>query len=144
MLARFVEALHIQEGDADVEAADIRLRIEDAGALEFAERRFELLAIHQRDAEIIFADDFGAGIGFFGGGLIVIFRGGWARERAVRGLLLLAGSGERTGEDRKEKEGAREAAHARPCSHRCMPDVFYRFASGLAATMPSFSFTVMI
>jgi len=61
--AGFLEALHVEEGDAGIEAADIGLRIEDAGALELAEGFFELLAIHQGDAEIVFSYHLGAGIG---------------------------------------------------------------------------------
>ena len=34
--AGFVETLHVEEGDAGVEAADVGLGVEDAGALEFA------------------------------------------------------------------------------------------------------------
>ena len=58
--AGFVEALHVEEGDAGVEAADVGLRVENAGALEFAQGFFELLAIHEGDAEIVFTDYVGA------------------------------------------------------------------------------------
>ncbi len=64
-----VEALHVEEGDADVDAADVGFLVEDAGALKFAEGFFEVLAVHQGDAVIIFADDFCAGgLLLFGGG----------------------------------------------------------------------------
>jgi hypothetical protein len=102
-----VEALHVEEGDADVDAADIGFLVEDAGALKFAEGFFEVLAVHEGDAVIIFADDFGAG------GLL-LFGGGGFRDAAAdvgtRGLLrrllglllgfsLLAEAGERESQD---------------------------------------------
>ena len=84
-LLRFVEALHVQERDADVDAADIGFLVENAGALKFAESFFEVLAVHQGDAVIIFADHFGAGIGwgFLGGGIVLGFRGGGAGVRPM-------------------------------------------------------------
>jgi hypothetical protein len=63
-----VEALHVEEGYADVDAGDIGFLVEDAGALKFAEGVFEVLAVHEGYAVIIFADDFGAGVlRLFGG-----------------------------------------------------------------------------
>ncbi len=41
-----VKALHVEEGDADVDAADVGFLVEDAGALKLAEGFFEVLAIH--------------------------------------------------------------------------------------------------
>ena len=41
-----VEALHVEEGDANVDAADVGFLVEDAGALKFAEGFFEVLAVH--------------------------------------------------------------------------------------------------
>jgi hypothetical protein len=86
-----VEALHVEEGDAYVDAGDIGFLVEDASALKFAEGVFEMLAIHERDAVIIFADDFGAGVlRLFGGG--GGFRGAattmWALGLLLLGLLL--------------------------------------------------------
>ena len=69
ILLGFVEALHVEEGDAHVDAADVGFLVQDACALKFAESFFKMLAVHESDAIIIFADDFCAG-GFFG------FRGG--------------------------------------------------------------------
>lgn len=104
--AGFVEALHIEKSDTGIKAADVGLRVENAGALEFAQGFFELLAIHEGDAEIVFADYVGAGIRrwLLGGGVVVGFcRGGaWVgafvmlrrRGLSLRGLLrllLLAG-----------------------------------------------------
>ncbi|MFZ3330020.1 MAG: hypothetical protein WA197_05280 [Candidatus Acidiferrales bacterium] len=154
-MARFIEALHIQQRDPGIQAANVALWIEDTGALKFTESLFELLPVHQRHAEIIFADDFGARIGFFcisrfGG----FFRGGrvlagallrWSRS--LRLLILLismrwpAGSRECACKDGGTKRSTRDAVHS-----RLNPDmgVFYRFTSGLAAMLPSFSFTVMI
>ena len=57
----------LRKRDADVDAADVGVLIEDAGALKFAERIFEVLAVHQCDAVIIFPDHFGAGVLGFGG-----------------------------------------------------------------------------
>ena len=75
-----VEALHVEEGDADVDAADVGFLVEDAGALKFAEGFFEVLAVHEGDAVIIFADDFGAGgLLLFGGGVFVMRRRTWER-----------------------------------------------------------------
>jgi hypothetical protein len=98
-----VEALHVEEGDADVDAADVGFLVEDAGALKFAEGFFEVLAVHEGDAVIIFADDFGAGgLSLFGGGG---FRDATA-DVGARGLLgrllgrlLLAEAGERESQD---------------------------------------------
>ena len=41
-----VEALHVEEGDTDVDAADVGFLVEDAGALKLAEGFFEVLAVH--------------------------------------------------------------------------------------------------
>ncbi len=127
--AGFVEALHVEEGDAGVEAADVGLRIENAGALEFAEGFFELLAVHQGDAEIIFTYYVGAGVfGFLGGGVVVCFRGCgmcvgvrvMARLLLLRGrllllpLLFLAGSDECADENRQENGGVGDADHYAP------------------------------
>ncbi len=98
-----VEALHVEEGDADVDAADVGFLVEDAGALKFAEGFFEVLAVHEGDAVIIFADDFGAG------GLLLFGGGGFcdaAADVRARGLLgrllgflLLTEAGERESQD---------------------------------------------
>ena len=125
--AGFVEALQVEEGDAGVEAANVGLGIENAGALEFAESLFELLTIHQGDAEIVFSDYFGArvGGGLLHGGVVVGFCGGglcvgfcamrWLlRLRRWLLLLLLAGADERTSENRQENECAGEADHYSP------------------------------
>ena len=61
--ARVVVATHVEEGDAGIEAADVGLRIEDAGGLEFAERLIELAAVHQDEADVIGANRFGVGKG---------------------------------------------------------------------------------
>jgi hypothetical protein len=97
-----VEALHVEEGDADVDAADVGFLVEDAGALKFAESFFEVLAVHEGDAVIIFTDDFGAGdLLLFGGGGF----GDAAADVGARRLLgflsglLLAEAGEGEGED---------------------------------------------
>jgi hypothetical protein len=125
--AGFVEALHVEEGNAGVEAADVGLGIEDAGALEFPEGFFELLAVHQGDAEIVFSDYVGAGVGegFLRGGIVFFLRRGGAGVGVflwlswllrLRGLLLLllAGSDEGAGENRQENCSAGEAGHYSP------------------------------
>ncbi len=100
-----VEALHVEEGDAHVDAADVGFLVEDAGALKFAEGFFEVLAVHEGDAVIIFADDFGAGACCCSG---VGFCGDAAADVGARGLLgrllgfllgLLAEAGERESQD---------------------------------------------
>ena len=117
-LPGIVEELHVQEGDAHVEAGDISLRIEDAGALEFAKSRFELLAVHQRHTEIIFADNDGARIGRR------------RSSRSLRGLRhtlvlrLLAGSGESAGRSEDEDRDRRESAHPSLGLHKPMAGEF--------------------
>src|ERR1700746_3749056 len=102
-----VEALHVEESYANVDSADVSFLVEDAGALKFAEGFFEVLAVHEGDAVIIFADDFGAwGLLLFGGGG---FRDAAADvgARGLRrfllgllwGLLLLTEAGKREGDD---------------------------------------------
>ena len=59
--ARVVVAAHVEKGDPGVEAADVGLRIEDAGGLEIAERLIELAAIHQNEANVVGAKRFGVG-----------------------------------------------------------------------------------
>jgi hypothetical protein len=106
-----VEALHVEEGNADVDAADVGFLVEDAGALKFAEGFFEVLAVHEGDAVIIFADDFGAGdLLLFGGGRGLcgtaadVGAGSLLLLRRLLGLLiglLLGEAGESEGEDGK-------------------------------------------
>ena len=93
-----VEALHVEEGDADVDAADVGFLVEDAGALKFAEGFFEVLAVHEGDAVIIFSDDLGArGLFLFGGGGFCDAAadvGAWGLLERLLGLLAEAGERE--------------------------------------------------
>src|SRR5215472_13352928 len=112
-LLSIVEMLHVEKGDPHVDAADIGFLVENASALKFAEGVFEMLAVHEGDAVVIFADDLGARVFLF------FERFGFGRFLAsavvsgpLRRLLLLlaeAGNGECENCEWREQECRRES-----------------------------------